>query len=274
MSDQVRDDVADEMLAKAMLKLSFDELSAVNEELHGVKCLAIPENPELLSRALKDFQREIDQTETNASSVSKKKAYNMILSRREEEKERNRSRLVSSSDTPSIAAVSEAVYTKNHYAIDDDDFRLRFLRVELFDVQKAVNRFLNYLNLVHEFWGEIALEHPIYLKDLLASKEDREFLKKGYRQILPFRDRSGRKIVMDVGDFMNPDQRELVSPGSLVEEHQTAIAIAKNYLVRWFVSLTIIPLRFIWKSRKRGICVKYVSLFTTRQLAIASKVSG
>jgi hypothetical protein len=144
MSDQVTDDVVDEMLAKAMLKLSFDERNAVNEELHGVKCLAIPENPEFLSRALEDFQREIDKTETNASSVSKK-AYNMILLRREKEEERNRTRLVSSSDTTSIAAVSETVYTKNHYAIDDDDFRLRFLRVELFDVQKAVNRFLTYL---------------------------------------------------------------------------------------------------------------------------------
>ena len=218
MSDQVTDDVVDEMLAKAMLKLSFDERNAVNEELHGVKCLAIPENPEFLSRALEDFQREIDKTETNASSVSKK-AYNMILLRREKEEERNRTRLVSSSDKTSIAAVSETVYTKNHYAIDDDDFRLRFLRVELFDVQKAVNRFLAYLNLAHKFWGEIALERPIYLKDLLADEDVRKILKQGFHQILPFRDRSGRKIIVCFLDDRIHTQSEEVSPSSFVEEY-------------------------------------------------------
>lgn len=216
------DDEVENLLTQELLKLSTNDRNAMHEEIHGVGCLAIPETPELLSKSLQEFQQEIDRTEKHDSFLSKKKAYNMILLRREKEMERN-NRIQQNhqwlesevnADRPSmassIAAVSLAtmeqttcVYTNNHYALDDDDFRLRFLRVELFDVPKAVTRFLNYLNFVHEFWGEIALERPVYMKDVLKDKGLRSYLKKGFHQVLPFPDRSGRKVRVNLGAFLN-----------------------------------------------------------------------
>jgi len=203
-------------LGKALLKLSLSDREAIREEIHGVRTMAVEETPELLENALKEFQKEIDLTERNEVFPGfEKKTYNLILRCRSEEIERNKAILRGKQQlniTKQKRAGSEAddetipkpsyIYTENHYAIDDGKFRLRFLRVELFDVPKAVTRFLRYLNFTYEFWGTIALERPIHVTDLLNNKEDRTYLKKGYHQIIPFRDRSGRKVVVNLGfDF-------------------------------------------------------------------------
>ena len=210
------DKAVDEILAKEMLKMSVNHRTAIQEEMHGVRSLAVPETPELLTAALADFQRRIDKIGENASSSSKMKVYNMILKRRTEEIERNRELRKTNSPASASSKGDEATsathaYSKNHYAIDNDDFRLRFLRVELFNVPLAVDRFLGYLELTHEFWGDIILERPVYISDLMRNKQERNYLKKGYHQILPFRDRSGRKVVVDLGPCYKSNAQFLVS---------------------------------------------------------------
>ncbi len=210
------DNAVDEILAKEMLKMSVNDRTAIYEEIHGVKSLAVPETPELLTAALADFQRRIDKIGENARSSSKMKVYNMILKRRTEEIERNRELRKTGSPASASPKGDESTsvtqsYSKNHYAIDDDDFRLRFLRVELFNVPLAVDRFLSYLEFTHECWGDIILERPVYLSDLMKNKQERNYLKKGYHQILPFRDRSGRKVCVDLGPFYKSNAQFLVS---------------------------------------------------------------
>ena len=114
----------------------------------------------------------------------KKKTYLQIVSVAEEER-----RLQEQQKIPRT----------KHYAVDDEDFRLRFLRAELFDSKRAVLRFVNYFEFVHEFWGfEIVSKRQVRLSDF--SKEELKFLKKGYFQLLPFRDRSGRRVVVILGE--------------------------------------------------------------------------
>lgn len=209
-------DGVDEILAKEMLKMSVNDRNAIHEEMHGVKSLAVPETPELLATALAKFQRRIDEIRGSSISSSKMKVYNMILKRRTEEIERNRelrktTSPASASSKGDESTVATQSFSKNHYAIDDDDFRLRFLRVELFNVPLAVDRFLGYLELTHEFWGDVILERPVYMSDLMMNKKERNYLKKGYHQVLPFRDRSGRKVVVDLGPFYKCNAQFLVS---------------------------------------------------------------
>jgi len=76
--------------------------------------------------------------------------------------------------------------------INERKFRLRFLRCELFNVQKAAERFIKYLDFVAEVYGEYALQRPICMSDF--SREEMSFLREGRWQVLPYRDRSGRRI--------------------------------------------------------------------------------
>ena len=46
------------------------------------------------------------------------------------------------------------------------DFRLRFLRSELFDAAKAAKKIVGFLDLLLEYYGEFALRRPIRLSDL------------------------------------------------------------------------------------------------------------
>ena len=66
------------------------------------------------------------------------------------------------------------------------------MRCELFNVKKAAERFVRYLDFVAEVYGENALQRPISLSDF--SLEEMSFLRKGSFQLLPYRDRSGRQI--------------------------------------------------------------------------------
>lgn len=175
-SNEVAIDAAEsnyqEVISQELMKLAIVDRNAILEEVHGVRCLAVEETPRLIQASLKEFRNELN----NDNPLATKKAYRLIL--------RNRQR----------ASKTNLDY---NYAINDDDFRLRFIRCELFDVPKAVLRFCNYLDFAYEFWGAIALKRPIRLTDF--SKAELKLFRKGFFQVLPFRDNSGRRIMAYTG---------------------------------------------------------------------------
>ena len=79
------------------------------------------------------------------------------------------------------------------------DFRLRFLRAERFDVEKAVLRYCKCLDFLVEFFGKEALFRPLLMSDL--TKSEMKFLREGYVQVLPSRDRLGRRILAMLGSY-------------------------------------------------------------------------
>lgn len=181
-----------EMLSQELLKMSLLDRTDIQEEIHGVRCLSIEESPEILQTSLQEFQRNLD-----ALPDFKKKTYLQILAVVEES--RNQHKLAQQQQP-----LLQQLRPPKHYAIDDDDFRLRFLRAELFDSKRAVLRFVNYFEFVHEFWGfGIVSKRQVRLSDF--SKEELKFFKKGYFQLLPFRDRSGRRVVVVLGENKNDD---------------------------------------------------------------------
>ena len=150
------------MFSKALLNLNINERNQIEEEIHGVSCMAITETPELIQESLKKFEFEL-----KLLPIENKIAYQKAI----EISKTPRSKSTSTTTTPS--------YTLRN------DYKLSFLRTELFNVPKSVLRYINYLNLLYQVYGDCALRRPIRLQDL--NKEEFTFLKSGQYQLLPYR---------------------------------------------------------------------------------------
>lgn len=160
------------LLSRELLKLSNTDRSAIQEEIHGVRCMAIHETPELIQRGLEELRNELDKIPKTEKRTYEECCVRAMLYQDEEE---------------------------SCYALKDD-FKLRFLRFELFDAAKAAQRFVNYMEFVREFWGaEIALKRPIRFSDF--NKAEMKLFRKGYFQVLPFRDSCGRRVLTLLGGF-------------------------------------------------------------------------
>lgn len=150
-------------LSEALLSLSVTDRNAIDEEVHGVTCLAPEETPELLNVSLVRFHAALVQ-------IDRKPAY-----------DRAQQILLDSPPGNPLSYIHSA------------NFKLRFLRCELFDADRAAKRYCRYLDLICELHGEIALTRPIRLNDL--GREGIGYLKTGSFQPLACRDRSGRRII-------------------------------------------------------------------------------
>ncbi|KAG7373943.1 hypothetical protein IV203_013038 [Nitzschia inconspicua] len=158
-------EAVDDLLSRELRQLSFHKRSVIQEEIHGVRDAAINETPETVQEALREMSHELD----NELPVSEKTAY--------------------------LHAKS-----LNASYVTGSDFQLRFLRSTLFDAAHAARKLVGFLDLLLEYYGIVALQRPIRLSDL--GKDAMDVLRAGQTmQMLPFRDRSGRRIVTVVGDF-------------------------------------------------------------------------
>jgi len=144
------------------------ERESLVNEFHGVSSRAIPETPELIRSSLNAFQRAID----NMVPAHEKGAYYKACS-------------------------------MNSTYVQSSEFRIKFLRAELFDVKNAALRYVRNLDYLLEAFGEFALMRQLYLSDL--TKEEMNFFKKGYTQVLPFRDSVGRRIMVNLGSYGGVD---------------------------------------------------------------------
>ena len=196
-------EIVDELLAKEMMNLSLKDRNDIQEEIHGVKCMAVEETPELLQAALKQLAYEIDVNTPD----SRKQAYLQSLRMKLKNDElQNHQRTLRELHSPQYIVQSNSrnmhnTHSNNNstsnkqsycYIHDDVEFRLRFLRCELFHVQKSAKRMLRFLDLALELFGEFALRRPIQLSDF--TKDEMRYLRKGRNQVMPNRDRSGRRM--------------------------------------------------------------------------------
>ena len=155
-------------LEKALAKEFHDkpnnERERLLDEFHGVLSRAVTETPELIDTALAAFQVAVDHSVPDHEKGAYYKACSM-----------------------------------NSTYIRSTPFRLKFLRAELFDPQKAALRYVRSLEYLLEKFGDFALMRQLFLSDL--SKEEMSFFKKGYIQVLPFRDSVGRRILVNLGSY-------------------------------------------------------------------------
>jgi hypothetical protein len=189
------DNTADSLFAKALTNLSFNDRTAIEDEIHGVSCMAIEETPDLLEHSLIDFELELHK-------ISPKPAY-----------DKAQELLLASTSSSHLFSVQKSSLSRCCY-INKKTFRLRFLRCELFNVRKAAERFIRYLDFVAKVYGDYALQRPIRMSDF--SSEEMLFLREGKTQILPYVDRSGRRIIV----FPSTNQLDVVPEQSIVSVYR------------------------------------------------------
>ncbi len=160
----------DDLLSREMMQLSLQARNDIQEEIHGVKCIAPVETPELLERSLVQLEAQLNMITESSTSIP---APNIPI------------------DSLMLARnMGDQSYTNSR------DFKLLCLRCELFDVRKAVLRLCEHVHMIRSLFGEkCLLREPSLHKDF--TKAELQLIRKGYFQFLPFRDRSGRRIFVD-----------------------------------------------------------------------------
>ena len=68
------------MFSKALLSLSLKERNQIEEEIHGVSCMAIQETPELIEEALREFNYELEFVIADTQKIAYNKAKENIIS--------------------------------------------------------------------------------------------------------------------------------------------------------------------------------------------------
>ena len=149
------------LISKEMLQYNLEERNAVFEEIHGVRTLCPDESaPGMLDNALEQLAEELF-----ALPQKQKRAY-----------------------------ARSQQYSETY--VNEPDFRLRFLRAELFDAKKAALRMTRFLEVCLEFFGVENLMRPIRLTDF--SRKELKVFNIGRIQLLPYRDRGGRRVVVGI----------------------------------------------------------------------------
>ena len=127
-----------------------------------MKCLAIDETTVLIDQSLRELQIEID---SKIPEIDKK------------------------------AYMHSQLNSRGRSFVNSKEFRLRFLRLELFDINKTAIRMLKWLDLALSLFGPVALERPICLSTDF-SKSEKTVFHKGCIQLLPARaSGTGRRII-------------------------------------------------------------------------------
>lgn len=179
--------------AKELYEMNPREREDTNNEIHGVRSSrAVDETPELLSRSVVALRHHIGQR-LNATpevgdlflTATTREAYQRVVA------------------LGARGARNDLPY------IQTQKFLIKFLRASFFDVNKAGKRYFRWLDLMHEMFGDVALQRSLMLIDLTPREQD--YLRKGQIQLLSCRDRIGRRIFVYTGredkSFTPPEKR-------------------------------------------------------------------
>lgn len=156
----------DELLAKELNKLSFQERETIYEEIHGIDVRnTTEESPELLSKSFQQLDFELQKLRPECAAWDR----------------------------------CQRLFGNTTY-LNSEETRIMFLRCELFDWKKAAIRMCDYAESVLESFGDFALQRRPYLTDL--NDLELRVLEAGGYQLLPGRDRAGRRILANLAfDF-------------------------------------------------------------------------
>jgi len=189
MNETNPDDV-DKLLLKELQGLSVLDRGLVQEEIHGVSTCAVSEDDENIYDGLQRLEDEIRaaRREVLVSPDQKSRSGNIYS-------ESIWAYLAVEEEGSSPTASTANCATRLLYSyIFHEDFRLKFLRADLFDAAKAAHRYLRCVECLLKYFGSYALQRPLMYEDL--GKECHDAAKAGYVQILPSRDRAGRLVVV------------------------------------------------------------------------------
>lgn len=156
------------LLMDELAQLSLEEKQDIEDEIHGFFTKKPQETAEMIHESLLLMRQEVDRI----PPINRQAYFRAMLMNRN-----------------TVDNVTPLVLTP--------EYGLKFLRAELFDARKAAVRYCKWLELLFEYYGDCGLMRQLYLSDL--GTEELKFLKAGHIQLLPSRDRMGRRILAFVG---------------------------------------------------------------------------
>jgi hypothetical protein len=169
-------DEIDKLLSQEISHLTMEEKQNIDDEIHGFYSRHPSPGGEPLvehRRHLELFQNEIDKLDARD-----KRSYLWACSIQ---------------DGQAALTMMHPGWNVSTVHVLKDEYRLRFLRTTIYDVKKAAIRYCRWLDLLVDYFGEALLTRPIYLADL--DEDSYHILKEGMIQLLPGRDRSGRRVI-------------------------------------------------------------------------------
>ena len=143
----------DSLVDEQVSKLSLKERESITNDIYGIRPEMV-ETRQLIQSSLEQMDKELDRLE----GIS---AYEM-------------------------AALQDPDYVQN------ESFRLRFLRTDLYDAKKAAWRLAQHFQVKLDLFGKDKLVKDITQDDL--DEDTLHALYNGFSQFLPLRDRSGRLV--------------------------------------------------------------------------------
>jgi len=231
------DKTVEDSLSKGLMNLSITDRNALEEEIHGVRCLGVTtETPDLLQNRLLEFNKELLAIKNSPRRIAGIQKQKSGLHKRWSAKGYI-------PQTPPIDVLKNVIDTTNidptspstasRCYVNDPDVRLRFLRCESFDAKAAAKRFVGFLRLAQEVFGNFVADRPIRLSDFFETpglsgkakrykQHEKKCLSNSKVQYLPFRDRSGRRVKVGVGTANS--------------ELDLAIRIKINLILDWIAS--------------------------------------
>jgi hypothetical protein len=149
-------DDIDSLIAMELNSLSIKEREKALEDVHGVAGVE-EENPEFVNSSLKELGEHLNAIKKSTDAYFQAEA----MSR-------------------------DYVSNKN--------LRMMFLRADFYDSKEAAERMIRFFELKKYLFGVDKMVKAITLDDL--NEDDLDALKSGYAQVSPYKDMSGRTIVV------------------------------------------------------------------------------
>lgn len=146
----------DAVLANALQQLDLEERERALNDLHGINNYSRKENPICLKKWLNVMEERLNKIKHGTALQ--------------------------------LAQTLDFAY------VADIEMRLMFLRSTDYDPIRAAEKMVYFFEVKRECFGVEKLAKDITLEDL--EQEDKDIIKSGYLQVLPFKDMSGREIMM------------------------------------------------------------------------------
>lgn len=174
---RVPEDV-DALLARELNNMTFAERTMILEDVHGVGDFPKEEsNPALL-------QQRLSELDIALNAIPIKPAFD----------EAQRLALL----LPPVP-VNETQTQSAVGLVNDPSYRIKFLRAERYHPHNAAVRMINNLQIIHQIFGSDGLIRPLHLSDMLLDPENQVLFSGMFIQVMPFRDRLGRRVVVRSG---------------------------------------------------------------------------
>lgn len=151
-------------LADAFNALSVQEREEALEELHGVAGV-LQESPALICQALQDLEVAIAKIKRKQSSSA------------------------------AVVAYKRALFLNGQY-VQNDEFRLKFIRCKRYDIEKAARRLLKHFEVKRNLFGDNYLAKDVTFDDLDPDSAELYLSASQWLLNRNHQDRSGRRIFL------------------------------------------------------------------------------